>query len=115
MHFAGRIEQKSRLGFAASAAIGVDMRTNSYTIDCELRHQLGVHGIKHLDALLAGGDIRLVGDHNIKKSRLAELNQRFGNPGQDFKFCKPDWGIWLAVPYDTTVYDAITVQKYCPM
>lgn len=91
--------QQARLRLAAGAAIGIDMAADLESIYGQFLLQLRMQNIKIFTSLLAGRDIRLIGDHNVQKSVLAQTAQCRGNPGQQFEFRNVCWCVGFAVTH----------------
>lgn len=71
-----------------------------------------MHRFHHCTALATGGNVRLVGNDYDQKAGLAKGQYRPFDPGKKFELIGGRWRIWLAVAYDSTIDDPVTVEEY---
>src|ERR1700724_131171 len=70
--FTGGLQEHSRLGLAAMAAVGIRVKADSCGIQGQIEPQAPVHRLDDLDSLLAGRHVRLVRHDDVQKARASQ-------------------------------------------
>src|SRR5882672_1105863 len=70
--FKSRLQQHSRFRFAAIAAIGITVVADLDVVERQVSLQAPVHGLYRFEFDLSGRDVRLIRDHDIQESGIAQ-------------------------------------------
>jgi len=112
-HLSRGAQQHARLrlpaiafGFALSR-----MKTDFDAVEWKLPPHFGVNGLDQFFFDRAATYVRLICGNDEQKTGGLQFGARFGNAGENFKFCEGSWRIRLAVMRQRAIDDAIAIQK----
>jgi hypothetical protein len=103
------LEYHAGFWLSTVAIIGIGVKADLDIVNRKLSAQEIVHGFDDVAALLAGGDIRLVGDDDQGEARLAQGGQCLQDFGEDFEFLDSVRRIGRSVPHMGPYQNAIAI------
>src|SRR5258705_371613 len=74
--FKSRLQQHSRLRFAAIAAVCIAVVADFDVVERQVLLQAPVHSLYGFELYLSGRDVRLIRDHDIQESGIAKRQER---------------------------------------
>jgi hypothetical protein len=111
MQVACRSHQHSRLRFAAVTAIRIVVVADSNVINPNLTAQEVVDLLDTLTGHTPAGDLRLVRDHDEKKTVAAQLFARLWDAGWNLNFAQSRWRVRPPIADQGPIQHPIPVQE----
>ena len=108
------LQKQTRLGLAALALIGIDVKTDLDVIDRQPLTKFRMHGVDRGSGRAAGRHVRLVGHHHQQETGCLGSTGGLDDAWQQLKLSQRGWGDRTTVPFHIGVEHAVAIEEYGP-